>query len=266
MATRSASCSVDAFCKAACQLVGNLLQTVGALGEENVHSRRRNARSLSMGTATSLSANKPDSSSSRRVSTPGVDENAVDSPALLNLSHGTIRYRQPGNHNPNVKTGYFYHAKLNDFTRVQPEDDYKLHYVFKGPKKDRNKKLFYVYGKGLGFDHHDNGLQTLPYRPQGKGYVWPKRYQGIVCDVRVPSDQIQLSDDSSREDTFQLDVRDSDLVRKIRERVSEKLLRPVDDIVLMSDERVLADGEKIGRLKPREIITWSEFVIEIETR
>ena len=44
----------------------------------------------------------------------------LDSPALIDLSHGTVRYRHPdekrGEENAHVKTGYFYHPRLDDFS------------------------------------------------------------------------------------------------------------------------------------------------------
>ena len=44
----------------------------------------------------------------------------LDSPALIDLSHGTVRYRHPdekrGQDNAKIKTGYFYHPRLDDFS------------------------------------------------------------------------------------------------------------------------------------------------------
>lgn len=59
---------------------------------------------------------------------------------------------------------------------VRPEDSFKFHYVFKGPKKDGNqKKLYYVYGTHL--SAKDEGIKQEPYRPVGKGYNWPESYR-----------------------------------------------------------------------------------------
>ena len=44
----------------------------------------------------------------------------LDSPALIDLGHGTVRYRLPDEkreqENIKVKTGYFYHPRLDDFS------------------------------------------------------------------------------------------------------------------------------------------------------
>ena len=44
----------------------------------------------------------------------------LDSPALIDLNHGTVRYRHPDEKreedNAHVKTGYFYHPRLDDFS------------------------------------------------------------------------------------------------------------------------------------------------------
>lgn len=44
----------------------------------------------------------------------------LDSPALIDLGHGTVRYRLPDEkreqENMKVKTGYFYHPRLDDFS------------------------------------------------------------------------------------------------------------------------------------------------------
>ena len=44
----------------------------------------------------------------------------IDAPALVDLSHGTVRYRNDGDHivkaGKELKTGYFYHARLEDYS------------------------------------------------------------------------------------------------------------------------------------------------------
>ena len=44
----------------------------------------------------------------------------LDSPALIDLQHGTVRYRLPDENRDEegstVKTGYFYHPRLDDFS------------------------------------------------------------------------------------------------------------------------------------------------------
>lgn len=65
---------------------------------------------------------------------------------------------------------------LNIDAEVRPEDSFKFHYVFKGPKKDgKVKRLYYVYGTSL--SAKDEGIKQEPYRPVGKGYNWPESYR-----------------------------------------------------------------------------------------
>ena len=55
------------------------------------------------------------------------------------------------------------------------EDEHKFRYVFKGPTKAKQKKLYYVFGKGM--NAKDKGLITGIKKPQGKGYQWPDSFQ-----------------------------------------------------------------------------------------
>lgn len=58
---------------------------------------------------------------------------------------------------------------------VNPEDAFKFYYVFKGPKKDQSKKLYYVYGTNM--NSKDAGIKHESYKPQGKGYNWPESFR-----------------------------------------------------------------------------------------
>lgn len=53
----------------------------------------------------------------------------LDSPALIDLGHGTVRYRLPDEkreqENTKVKTGYFYHPRLDDFSEGKLYMDYR---------------------------------------------------------------------------------------------------------------------------------------------
>ena len=53
-------------------------------------------------------------------STSNQQQLMLDSPALIDLGHGTVRYRLPDEkreqENMKVKTGYFYHPRLDDFS------------------------------------------------------------------------------------------------------------------------------------------------------
>ena len=39
--------------------------------------------------------------------------------------------------------------KIYADAEVNPDDAFKFYYVFKGPKKDKSKKLYYVYGTNI---------------------------------------------------------------------------------------------------------------------
>ena len=58
---------------------------------------------------------------------------------------------------------------------VNPEDAFKFYYVFKGPKKDQSKKLYYVYGTNM--NSKDAGIKHELYKPLGKGYNWPESFR-----------------------------------------------------------------------------------------
>ena len=81
------------------------------------------------------------------------------------------------NHLSNINTKTLYGCfVLNTDAEVRPEDSFKFHYVFKGPKKDgKVKRLYYVYGTSL--LAKDEGIKQEPHRPVGKGYNWPESYR-----------------------------------------------------------------------------------------
>ena len=79
------------------------------------------------------------------------------------------------------------------------EDEWKFLYVTKGPQKTRQKKLFYVFGKG--FDSTGNGpsrqaqidggesVDNQTSHPTGQGYAWPpvfKQHAHIYLDLYFP--------------------------------------------------------------------------------
>ena len=65
------------------------------------------------------------------------------------------------------------------------EQDWKFRYVYKGPENARQKKLHYVFGKGL--NNRDKGILRGPEpRPEGVGYKWPsvfKQHGHIYFDI-----------------------------------------------------------------------------------
>ncbi|XP_071118084.1 uncharacterized protein [Haliotis cracherodii] len=116
----------------------------------------------------------------------------MDCPVLVDVQHGTIRYRrgsydgEPADKtkrierpfegkDTNFKQQYFYHARLNDFSHgadPSKEDAYKFLYVTKGPARVQQKKLFYVYGRGM---EAKDGTRVKPTqtKEEGRDYSWP---------------------------------------------------------------------------------------------
>lgn len=64
----------------------------------------------------------------------------LDSPALIDLNHGTVRYRHPDEKreedNAHVKTGYFYHPRLDDFSEGIACERYMKAYSFSCDERD----------------------------------------------------------------------------------------------------------------------------------
>lgn len=62
----------------------------------------------------------------------------------------------------------------------EKEDDFKFMYVQRGPTRAKQKKMFYVYGRGW---NAVDGKRTLPTdtKQEGTDYAWP-------LETRVPND------------------------------------------------------------------------------
>ncbi|XP_065069536.1 uncharacterized protein LOC135694645 [Rhopilema esculentum] len=210
----------------------------------------------------------------------------IDCPVLVDLGHGTIRHRKPDEKstaNSKVKTGYFYHARLEDFSEnaeIPEDEDYKLKYVFKGPKKAHNR-LYYVYGKKL--DSQDNGIQRSEYRPAGKGFNWPESYRkanNLYYEITFPQqddDFADFDDDTlsistsvssatppSKKDNITLKVTFSDSCSSVKERLSLKLLLPSFRIHLLLNKNELGDDEQIGDLRTEEQGSFERFLIQLK--
>jgi hypothetical protein len=131
----------------------------------------------------------------KQIAEIAVKETKLECPVLVDLSHGTIRHRheeivREDEKSKQVKIGYFYHPRMNDFSEdatMTYEDNNRLKYVFKGPIKDSGKKLYYIYGTKA--SDVDKGLAKTNYKPQGKGYNWPQSYRkanNLYYDVFFP--------------------------------------------------------------------------------
>lgn len=119
---------------------------------------------------------------------------AIDAPVLIDLKHGSIRYRyaedenEPKNKSKKIevpfegeekkkKGHYFYHPRLNDFSEkasVDKEEAHKFMYVVKGPASAQQKKVFYVYGKGWGATD-GKVVKPTATREMGQDPTWPLR-------------------------------------------------------------------------------------------
>ncbi|KAK2181841.1 hypothetical protein NP493_377g00042 [Ridgeia piscesae] len=188
---------------------------------------------------------------SRREKTPVL----IDTPSLVKLSDGTVRYRffdQPSaarnckkrvekpHEGPerSQKQGYFYHSRLNDFSpdaSYDKEQDWKFRYVYKGPNRTRQKHLFYVYGKGLksgsgqtpGVDQ-DKHVETETETQQLDGHLYydmaliPKGGPGGNDDEDV--------EESADKQQLELFMNGADSVEKLKSRLSVHLITPPEKI------------------------------------
>ena len=76
-------------------------------------------------------------------------------------------------------------AQLSEAS-VEKEDDHKFMYVMKGPARAKQKKVFYVYGKGWGAK---DGAVVKPTatKEMGQDPTWPLRQHpnDVYYDIRV---------------------------------------------------------------------------------
>lgn len=215
---------------------------------------------------------------------------SVHSPALLDLGHGTVRHRNIAKiqTNPDVptktKTGYFYHPKLDDYSEdavVNPEDAFKFYYVFKGPKKDQSKKLYYVYGTNM--NSKDAGIKHESYKPQGKGYNWPESFRKannlyyelifLEQDPITPqyADSISLDSDitfdsgntgsTQSKEMIRMVLENDDNAEEIKRKLAVRLLVPAINIHIIFNKTELSNEDIIADLRSPEEGTWRQFSI-----
>ncbi|ESO92569.1 hypothetical protein LOTGIDRAFT_162477 [Lottia gigantea] len=125
----------------------------------------------------------------------------LDTPVLIDVDHGSIRYRygpykdEPVDKRKRVerpyggsetvdKKHYFYHARV----KKDGEEDFKRVYVAKGPTRSKDKFIYYVYGKG-GFEGQD-GDKVYPSQNklEDKDYAWPanRNFNDLYYEVSFP--------------------------------------------------------------------------------
>jgi len=212
----------------------------------------------------------------------------LDSPALIDLGHGTVRYRHPDENreqsNTKVKTGYFYHPRLDDFSEdaeVRPEDSFKFHYVFKGPKKDgKEKKLYYVYGTRL--SAKDEGIKQEPYRPVGKGYNWPESYRkanNLYYELTFPdvdegeedltdtdsvmtgADSPELAESIPDKENMRIVLGEMETVDSLKMRMALRLLIPAVNFHILHNKKELRPEDVVGDLRTPEQGNWRKFPV-----
>ncbi|XP_064625727.1 uncharacterized protein LOC135486668 [Lineus longissimus] len=218
----------------------------------------------------------------------------IDAPAIIDLQHGTIRYREIDegrkvkkagrierpHEGPerDKKHGYFYHSRLTDFSEnadEKKEEEFKFYYVFQGPNRTKQKQLHYVFGRGMGAI--DPGIVRKSDKPSGKGYVWPTAFRQpnhIYYDLHfIPqTSELEPEDDADdvREDvtaektmhyTMKLDT--SDTAGHVKERLAVRQLKSAINIHIIRRGAELMDEEVIGDLRSPNQEQWQAFKVKL---
>ncbi|XP_065657915.1 uncharacterized protein LOC100211598 isoform X2 [Hydra vulgaris] len=167
-------------------------------------------------------------------------ETLVECPILVDFGHGTIRHRHieaslalqsEESHNKKVKLGYFYHPRLSDFSEdasYTGSETNRLKYVFKGPSKDKDQHLYYIYGTKI--SDKDYSFINNGYKPKGIGFDWPETYRHAnhsYYDAKFTNEE--------NESLFPLNVKDDSIF-------DEEIVDFQKDVILM---RVLTT-ENVG--------------------
>ncbi|XP_072043380.1 uncharacterized protein [Amphiura filiformis] len=215
-------------------------------------------------------------------------ELVIDAPALVDLNHGTVRYRKPeddqnhyitnkeGHKSGTLKTGYFYHSRLDDYSEaaiVGPDERYKLNYVYKSSARSKGKQLHYCYG--IGFGAKDERFRvSKTYKPKGRGYVWPSSYRNpnhLYYDLTFKAQDADLSDDEDEDvendvnsKLMSFKLTDTDTVDMLKKRAAVRLLMPSSNIHISHNEVELSNEDTIGNLRTAEEGEFQRFTVEIE--
>ncbi|XP_071483029.1 uncharacterized protein [Diadema antillarum] len=212
----------------------------------------------------------------------------IDAPALVDLGHGTVRYRRDEDSVNKKETadqevkvnkkGYFYQARLDDYSEAavaRPDERYKFNYVYKGAPSSRGKKLFYVYGIGMN-SRDARSKVTKHYKPKGKGYVWPSSFRNAThfyyeMVFKEQEAEIEESEEESTDVqndvnpekmTFQL--KDSNTVEMLKKRAALRLLTPFSNLHISYGDAELGNAEVIGKLRREEQGDFERFVVELQ--
>ncbi|KAI0217635.1 hypothetical protein LSAT2_030639 [Lamellibrachia satsuma] len=201
----------------------------------------------------------------------------IDTPSLVKLSDGTVRYRffeQPPaatdcrkrvekpHEGPerSHKRGYFYHSRLNDFSSdasYDKEQDWKFRYVYKGPNRTRQKQLFFVYGKGLKSSCEQRSSScseqeqyTESHQLEGHLYynmvLIPKDASGPESD---DEDESSVEESADRQQ-LELFMNGIDRVEKLKVRLSVHLITPPEKIHVIFHNQELGGDSVVSELQP----------------
>lgn len=212
----------------------------------------------------------------------------IDAPALIDLGHGTVRYRRDEDQREVRETadqdvsmnkkGYFYQARLDDYSEAavaSQDDQYKYRYIYKGAPGTRGKKLFYVYGIGMKSKDARSKV-TKQYKPKGKGYIWPSSFRNPAHfyyelvfkeqEEEIEESEEESTDVQSKVDpekmTFQL--KDSDTVEVLKKRAAIRLLAPFSNLHISHKDAELGNADVIVKCRTEEHEEFERFVVELQ--
>uniref|UniRef100_X2ATU5 Ubiquitin-like domain-containing protein n=1 Tax=Capitella teleta TaxID=283909 RepID=X2ATU5_CAPTE len=221
----------------------------------------------------------------------------IDAPILVKLQSGSVRYRYLENDDLQTKnrirverphegperknkSGYFFHANLNDFSEdasYDKEEIWKFSYVYKGADKSHQKTLYYVFGKGLKPQSQKEDLQT---RPQGKGYKWPsvyKQHGHLYFDITVLPQEGEIEEESETEDAdldampdspplpLEMSVQDTETLIALKRRLAIRFIKPQGIIHLYQNGKELSQQNLLmSSLRSESDEIWKVFRIHLQ--
>ncbi|XP_076462012.1 uncharacterized protein LOC143294532 [Babylonia areolata] len=210
----------------------------------------------------------------------------IDAPVLVDMQHGSVRYREGQDEGSGSKTAreiphegstelehkkhYFYHTRLNHFgtdADKSKEEPFKFYYVTSGPARAQGKKLFYVYGQGW------NAQDSLRVKPtltmqKGEDFAWPNRCgpNDLLYSVKITgSTPVETADSDWEENRsledlestpdrsqIRLKVKSDERVSSVKARLAVKLLKAASSILITHSDTVLRNEDVLGDLRPQE--------------
>ncbi|CAD5125217.1 DgyrCDS13457 [Dimorphilus gyrociliatus] len=214
----------------------------------------------------------------------------LDAPVLVRLPFGTIRYRYGEKSNEVLKDriekphegedrigkeGYFYHSRLNDFSQYgnkEKEDAHKFCYVYKGPNSTSDKKVHYVFGKGL--------QKTKVDEDRKRTVIFDYRKAGHVYYILTFTDQQSEANDSDGEEyddeiesfynekLIQITMNKSQSIDRLKRRLAVRVIKPLGHIhvYLESFGEELQPEMKISDLLPANLRKFNKIQIRLDEK